>query len=255
MKISVVTVCYNSQDTIGDTLRSVATQSHGSTEHIVVDGGSRDATLEVIQTTPHRISSLTSEKDRGIYDAMNKGLARATGDVIGFLNSDDVYANADCLSRIAKVFEDADVDACYGDVLFVKRDDPDQVVRYWQAGVYRPGSIARGWMPPHPTFYVRRKLYEEVGGFDIEYRLQADFEMAIRLVQLRGIRLHYLPQTLVRMRMGGASNASVRNVIAGNLEAYRAARKHRLGVGPLFIVQKVLSRLPQFFSRPKSPVL
>lgn len=250
MKVSVITVCFNSAATIADTLRSVAEQDHADVEHIVVDGGSKDGTLEIIADTPNRIARLVSEPDRGIYDAMNKGIALATGDIVGFLNSDDVYAEAGSLAEIARAFDDPEVEACYGDVLFVAANDSSRRVRYWRAGPCGPGRIAQGWMPPHPTFYVRRCVYEASGGFDIAYRLQADFEMAIRLVEIQKLNVCYLPRTLVRMRMGGASNASIRNVIRGNLDAYRAARKHRLPVGPLFMVRKVLSRIPQFFGRP-----
>jgi glycosyltransferase involved in cell wall biosynthesis len=190
-----------------------------------------------------------SEPDRGIYDAMNKGLALATGNIVGFLNSDDVYADTDCLSAIVKAFENEETEACYGDVLFVAQNDPARTVRYWQAGAYRSGLFLHGWMPPHPTFYVLRRIYESTGGFNLDYRLQADFEMAIRLVEIRGLRMRYIPRTLVRMRMGGASNASIGNVLRGNLEAYRAARRHGLPVTPLFVLKKVLSRVPQFFAR------
>lgn len=251
MKVSVITVCFNSGRTIADTLRSVAEQSHPDIEHIVIDGGSRDATLEIIQKTPNHIAQLVSEPDRGIYDAMNKGLKMATGEIVGFLNSDDVYMNADTLAVIDRAFNDPAIEACYGDVLFVGSDDPDREVRYWQAGAYDPKRIQNGWMPPHPTFYVRRQIYEQEGGFDLSYKLQADFEMAIRLTHARGLNMHYIPHTLVRMRMGGASNASVGNVVKGNLEAYRAARRHGLPVNPLFILRKILSRVPQFFSRPQ----
>ena len=250
LTITVITVCFNSAATIADTLRSVAEQNHAAVEHIVVDGGSKDGTLEIIAGTPNRIARLVSEPDRGIYDAMNKGLAMATGDVVGFLNSDDVYADAETLSEIVRVFADPEVEACYGDVLFVAADDPACVVRYWRAGSCRPGRLAQGWMPPHPTFYVRRRAYDEHGGFDISYQLQADFEMAIRLVEIHKLNISYLPRTLVRMRMGGASNASIGNVIRGNREAYRAARKHSLPVGPLFPLKKILSRIPQFLDRP-----
>jgi len=250
MKISVITVCFNSARTIAETLLSVVEQSHPDIEHIVIDGGSRDDTLVVIAATPNRITHLVTEPDRGIYDAMNKGLALATGEIVGFLNSDDVYGDENCLADIARVFEKEDVDACYGDVQFVAADDTTRTVRYWRAGLYRPGSLERGWMPPHPTFYARRSFYQEFGGFDLGYGLQADFEMAIRLLKDGRLRMKYLPRRLVRMRMGGASNASIGNVIRGNLDAYRAVRNHHLPVGPFFIVRKVLSRLPQFFARP-----
>lgn len=251
MKISVITVCFNSARTIAETLRSVADQRHVDVEHIVIDGASRDGTLDIIAATPNRITRLISEPDRGIYDAMNKGLALASGDIVGFLNSDDVYADSACLTEIVHAFKNEAVDACYGDVQFVAADDVMRTVRYWRAGAYRPSSLMNGWMPPHPTFYARRSVYQRAGGFDLEYKLQADFEMAIRLLKDGHLRMQYLPRCLVRMRMGGASNASVGNVVRGNFEAYLAAKKHQLPVGPFFLVRKVLSRIPQFFARPE----
>lgn len=248
MKASVITVCFNSARTIADTLRSVAEQSYVDIEHIVVDGGSMDGTQEIVSRTPSRVTRFVSEADRGIYDAMNKGLTLATGDIVGFLNSDDVYADRESLADIVQAFVDPAVQACYGDILFVASDNILRTVRYWRAG--GPRRFAQGWMPPHPTFYVRRSVYEEFGGFDLDYRLGADFEMAVRLLEVRKISVRYIPHILVRMRMGGASNASIGNVIRGNIEAYRAARKHRLPVGPLFAVRKVLSRIPQLFDRP-----
>jgi glycosyltransferase involved in cell wall biosynthesis len=252
MKITVITVCFNSARTIADTLRSVAHQDYGSVEHVVVDGASQDETLAVISRTPNRVSRLISEPDRGIYDAMNKGLAMATGEVVGFLNSDDVYADSGALSKVAASLSVSSVDACYGDIVFVAADNPERMVRYWRAGEYAPGRIAKGWMPPHPTFFARRSAYELTGGFDPSYRLQGDYEMAIRLLEKQKLRVAYLPETLVRMRMGGASNSSIGNVIRGNQEAYRAAKTHGLATSPLFMVRKVLSRIPQFFVRPIS---
>jgi glycosyltransferase involved in cell wall biosynthesis len=250
MKVSVITVCFNSKKTIADTLRSVHEQSYKDIEHIVVDGASSDGTLEVIGRTPNRIARFLSEPDEGIYDAMNKGISMATGDIVGFLNSDDVYASEGSLEKIVDAFDNPNMDACYGDVLFVAADNSERIVRYWKAGPYSPGSLAKGWMPPHPTFYVRRHVYERAGGFDPAYHFQADFEMAIRLIELQKIPMRYIPNTLVRMRMGGASNASIWNVVRGNMEACYAVRKHNLPVGLLFPVRKILSRIPQFFSRP-----
>jgi glycosyltransferase involved in cell wall biosynthesis len=252
VKISVVTVCFNSQRTIADTLLSVLSQDYAEVEHIVVDGGSRDGTLEVINRTPNRITKLITEPDRGIYDAMNKGIALATGDVVGFLNSDDIYADSEALRKVAASLSVSAVDACYGDIVFVAADDPERIVRYWRPGDYAPGRVAKGWMPPHPTFFVRRSAYKLTGGFDLSYRLQGDYEMAIRLLEKQKLRLVYLPETLVRMRMGGASNSSIGNVIRGNQEAYRAAKTHGLARNPLFMVCKVLTRIPQYFARPIS---
>jgi len=250
MKITIITVCFNSAETIADTLLSVAEQDYESVEHIVIDGGSHDATLSIIEQTPNRISHLISETDHGIYDAMNKGLNLATGDVIGFLNSDDVYAHRSILSTVMALLKDSQVDACYGDIIFVEAYNPDRVVRYWKAGLYASKRVAQGWMPPHPSFFAKQSAYALSGGFDPSYQLQGDYEMAIRLLEKQKISTIYLPETLVRMRMGGASNASIRNVIKGNIEAYRAARKHGLAITPWFILSKVFSRIPQFFARP-----
>lgn len=252
MKVSVITVCFNSGKTIAETIRSVAEQSWKEIEHIVVDGGSVDGTQSVVAATPGRVARFVSEPDRGIYDAMNKGLLLATGDIVGFLNSDDVYASEDTVADIVKAFEATGAEACYGDIVFVSNQNTDAVVRYWRAGDYSPERLHSGWMPPHPTFYVRREVYAKHGGFNLDYRLQSDFDMAVRLLSGGHVRLHYIPRILVRMRMGGASNASIGNVLRGNLEAYRSAKQHGLPVGPFFPVRKILSRLPQFFSRPMS---
>ncbi len=253
MKISVITVCYNSAPTIAYTLRSVHAQTHGEIEHIVIDGGSSDDTLAVVAAEGKHVATLVSERDRGIYDAMNKGLALATGDVVGFLNSDDVFAHHDVIARIAQTMRPSDIDACYGDLVYVSQADTEKVVRYWKSREYQAGLCAKGWMPAHPTFYARRTIYQQHGEFDLSMKLQADFEMALRLLDIGGIRTQYLPEILVRMRTGGASNASLRNVLLGNFEAARACRKHGLPGGLNFIVGKMLSRLPQFLRRPLSP--
>lgn len=249
MKISIITVCYNSAATIQDTIDSIANQTYPEIEHIVVDGGSKDATMDIVRAAPH-VSKYISEPDRGIYDAMNKGIAMATGEVVGTLNSDDFYMHEKVLERVAEVFSNPGVDACYADLIYVRQNDPASVVRYWQSRPFRPGLFKRGWMPAHPTFFVRRKIYEELGGFDLEFKLQSDFELTMRYLELFRINSVYLPEILVKMRVGGASNQSVRNVIKGNIEAYKACKKNHLGVSPLFNLYKIISRLPQFFRRP-----
>ena len=249
MKISIITVCYNSAATIQDTIDSIASQTYPDIEHIVVDGGSQDTTMDMVRAAP-RVSKYISEPDRGIYDAMNKGIAMATGEIVGTLNSDDFYMHEKVLERVAEVFSNPSVDACYADLIYVRQEDPASVVRYWQSRPFRPGLFKRGWMPAHPTFFVRRKLYEELGGFDLEFKLQSDFELTMRYLELFRINSVYLPEILVKMRVGGASNQSVRNVIKGNIEAYKACKKNHLGVSPLFNLYKIISRLPQFFRRP-----
>lgn len=252
LKISVITVCFNSAETIADTLRSVASQTHAEVEHIVVDGGSSDGTLAIIDRHRERLAKIISEPDHGVYDAMNKGIMLATGDVVGFLNADDVYADATALAAIAAAFGTPGVEACYADLVYVDKQDMRKIVRYWQPGEYRYGLFRTGWMPPHPTFFVRREVFERFGMFDLQYRLQADFELAMRFLEVHRIRTAYIPRILVNMRMGGMSNNSYVNILKGNLEAYRACRKNGLPVGIFFILRKLYSRLPQFFSRPPS---
>ena len=250
MKISIITVCFNSAATIKDTLRSIAAQTHPDIEHIVIDGGSTDGTMEIVNRNRERLAHVVSEPDRGIYDAMNKGLALASGDVVGFLNADDFYATPNALQLVAAPFMDSRVEAVYADLVYVDAVDTDKVVRYWKSRDFRPGLFLNGWMPAHPTFFVRREIYERLGGFDPQFRLQADFELTMRFLEIHRICSVYLPTILVKMRMGGASNNSILNIVKGNIEAYRACKKNGLPVTWLFIVKKLLSRVPQFFAKP-----
>jgi len=250
LRVSIVTVARNAADTIADTLGSVAAQDYPHIEHIVIDGASTDGTQAIVEANRARVAQFVSEPDRGLYDAMNKGIARATGDVIGTLNADDVLAHAGVVRRIAGVFQDPAVEACYGDLVYVDRGDLNRVVRYWRSCPYRDGLFERGWLPAHPTFYVRRSVYRRCGVFDTGYRIQSDFELTLRLLAVHGVRSAYLPEILVRMRMGGTTNKRLVNVLRGNLESYRAARAHGLHVTPLFFPRKILSRLPQFVRRP-----
>jgi glycosyltransferase involved in cell wall biosynthesis len=250
MKISIITVCFNAEATLADTLDSVAAQSHHDIEHIVVDGGSTDGTVKMLESGRGSVTKWISERDRGIYDAMNKGIAMASGDVIGFLNADDVYAHKDVLQSVAQVFGEASVDAVYADLVYVEQLNLQKVIRYWKSNAFKPGLFAKGWMPAHPTFYARRQVYERCGNFDLTFKLQADFELTMRLLEICLINAVYIPDIWVRMRVGGVSNGSFRNVIRGNLEAYRACKKHALNVTPFFMVRKVLSRIPQFFMKP-----
>jgi glycosyltransferase len=223
----------------------VAGQSYADREHIIMDGGSNDGTLEILERRRDQLAVLVSEPDSGTYFGLNKGLALATGEVVGFLHGDDVYADAEVLAWIAAAFADPAVDAVYGDLLYVASNDTAHVIRYWRAGDYRPERLRWGWMPPHPTLYLRRSLYERFGVFDTRYRIAADYDLMLRmLTQLPG-RAVYLPQVLVRMRVGGVSNRSLRTVLRKSWEDYRALRAN--GVGGLgALAWKNLSKLPQF---------
>lgn len=250
MKISIITVCYNSAATIQDTITSIANQDHPDVEHIVVDGGSKDDTVAIVKSASS-VKKFISEQDNGIYDAMNKGIAMATGDVVGTLNADDFYINHTVLSQVADVFSDPSVDACYADLVYVDQKDTNKIVRYWKSRTYQHGLFKKGWMPAHPTFFVRRDVYEQWGDFNLNFPRQADFELTMRFLEIHQIKSVYIPKIWVRMRTGGASNNSIKGIVKGNLEAYRACKLHHLAVGPFFIARKILSRIPQFFCRPE----
>jgi len=249
-KITVVTVCFNSAATIGDALSAVAMQRNADYEHIVVDGASTDGTVELVRNFSPKVARLISEPDRGLYDAMNKGIAAATGDYVGFLNSDDVYANPEVLAKVAKALESGPVDAVHGDLLYVSAADTGKVIRYWKSQPYRPGAFEAGWHPAHPTLFVRTGLLRELGGFDTSFRYHADFDLMVRLFIERRISSVYLPEILVRMRTGGQSNRSIGNIVRGNRESYRIARRAGIAASPFWLARKLFYRLPQFFRRP-----
>jgi glycosyltransferase len=250
LKISIITVTYNSASTIQDTLASVAAQTHTDVEHIVIDGGSTDGTQALVQVHGGRVSRMLSEPDKGIYDAMNKGLRLVTGDYVGFLNGDDTYADPGTLARIAQAAED-NPDALYGDLVYVDPSRTNPLVRFWRAGRFARSRLRFGWMPPHPTLYVRRDLMARIGPFDAVLRIAADYEYMLRLLTLPGIRLTYIPHVLVRMRVGGASNANTRSLMRKSNEDLLALRRHRVGGWPTLFFKNV-RKLPQFFSKPRN---
>ena len=248
MKISVITATYNAGATLADCLRSVAAQTHPDVEHWVIDGGSTDGSQAIVEAHRDRLAGFVSEPDRGIYDALNKGIRHASGDAIGFLHADDVYGSDDVLAAVAEAFGDPDVDAVYGDLTYVDRDDVSKVIRYWKAGACSKERLARGWMPPHPTFYVRRSAYERYGGFDTRYRIAADYDSIVRLLFVAGLRTAYIPRVLVRMRLGGISNRSLRTITRKSREDLEIMRRHRLGHVHT-LLRKNLSKLGQFWVR------
>jgi glycosyltransferase len=216
MKISIITATFQSARTLQDTIDSVRRQTWSDIEHIIVDGGSSDDTLSIVAQHAH-LQKVSSGPDRGIYDAMNKGIGMAEGEVIGILNSDDFYADERVIQDIAERFRDPDVDAVYGDLDYIAPEDSSRVTRRWKAGSYQAGSFRWGWMPPHPAFFVRRRLYEKHGGFNLDMGTCGDYELMLRMVHRHGARLAYIPRTLVKMRAGGASNASMEARLKANL--------------------------------------
>jgi glycosyltransferase involved in cell wall biosynthesis len=251
MKISIITVSYNSAETIADTIRSVAFQTYQDIEHLVIDGRSKDATMAVVEAHRHPNLFLTSEADRGIYDAMNKGVALATGDIIGFINADDFYPSPEVLSKVATAFKASGADCCYSDLCYVQQADTSRSVRYWRSSPFRSGLFAKGWCPPHPTFFVRREVYERLGGFDLTFKIAADAELMARFLEVGRISSHYIPEVLVHMRMGGTTNRSLTNVIKQNLEIRRGFLALGLGFSWVrFLSHKLLTRGLQYVRRP-----
>jgi glycosyltransferase involved in cell wall biosynthesis len=222
-------------------------QNYKNIEHLVIDGVSTDGTLEILRSNVKHHFSLYSEPDGGIYDAMNKGISLASGDVIGFLNSDDLYADQSVISRITEVFLDSSVDACYGDLVYVTKDNKS-VVRYWKSKPFLSGDFAKGWCPAHPTFYVRRSVIERLGIFDLGYKMAQDVELMMRYLEIGKINVVYIPQVLVRMRIGGVSNRDLKNIMLQNLEVIKALKYHRLNFSLLnFLANKLIDRLAQFY--------
>lgn len=252
LTFSIITVVFNNEETIADTVRSVARQTYPNVEYLVIDGQSTDGTLTRLAECGATVTHLISEPDKGIYDAMNKGIALASGEIIGFINADDFYASSDAVAEVAAVFNDPNVDACYGDLCYVKQDDTATLVRYWQSSNFLPGSFESGWCPPHPTFFVRREVYQRFGGFDSSYKIAADFELMLRLLEAHKIRAKYIPSVLVKMRMGGTTNKNISNIVRQNKEILRALQSH--GFKPSvwrLIGSKLISRGRQFFVKPK----
>jgi glycosyltransferase len=247
MIISTITAVYNGQDSVSDALQSILAQTHCDCELIVIDGASQDGTLSILESFENRISQLVSEPDKGIYDALNKGISRANGDVIGFLHADDLLANPDVLQKISQAFQDTTVDVVYGDLVYVKKDNPNQIVRYWKSGKFSANKLRNGWMPPHPTLYLRRSLYERLGQFDTSYHIAADYDFMLRLLSLKNLNVVYIPEILVKMRLGGVSNRSFKNLILKSSEDYRALRNNQIG-GLGALILKNLSKIPQFLS-------
>lgn len=251
MKISIVTACYNSATTIRDTLRTIQMQTHQDIEHIVIDGGSTDGTLEILEQNKQHIAYLTSEPDNGLYDAMNKGISKATGDVIGLLNSDDLFANQWALSHVQEALADESVDACYGDLVYVNHDNINQVARYWKSSVYSPDLFAKGWVPAHPTFYVKKRVHEQHGMlFNVDYKLAADYDVLFRLLFSHGIKTTYIPEVMVKMRLGGATNKSLKNIVNQNKEIMRALTQYQYPYSPAaFIGNKIATRVQQYLNK------
>lgn len=245
MKISVITVVFNGEKTIRQTVESVLAQDYKDVEYIVVDGNSTDNTAKIVKSFGDRITKFVSEKDQGIYDAMNKGIQFATGEVVGLLNADDLFASPDVLSHVAAAFQRSQADAVYGDLQYFD-GETERVTRHWRAGAYRPGLFLWGWMPPHPTFFIRRSWYQKQGSFRLDMGTAADYELMLRMVHKHGAKLAYVQKVLVRMRVGGVSNVSLKNRLFANRNDARAWKINGISPYPITILLKPVRKIFQF---------
>ncbi len=247
MKFTIITVVLDNMAFIQDAIESVVCQKNTNIQYIVIDGGSNDGSLEIIKSFGDKISIVVSEPDEGIYDAMNKGLALATGDVIGFLNADDFYAHNHVIQHVAERFSAEKCDALYADLDYVSRVDKNKIVRKWRSGVYDKKRFVKGWMPPHPTFFVRKYIYQKLGGFNKQLHMAADYELMLRFCYFKNIKVAYLPEVIIKMRLGGQSNRSLKNRIKANIQDRNAWVMN--GVIPKWytLLLKPISKINQYF--------
>jgi len=245
LKISVITAVHNRVATIGEALDSVRAQTWPEVQHVVIDGASTDGTRELLEARRHEVAVLVSEPDKGIYDALNKGIALTTGDVIGLMHSDDLYADEHVLADVAAAFADPQIDAVYGDLDYVAQGDTNRVIRRWRSGEYSRALLSRGWMPPHPTLHLRRQVIEQWGGFDASFRIAADYDAILRYFGRGRIRPSYVPRVLVKMRVGGESNRSFARILLKSREDYEALRRNQVG-GLTTLAWKNFSKITQF---------
>jgi glycosyltransferase involved in cell wall biosynthesis len=247
MKVTIITVVLDNMAFIEDAINSVVNQSHANLQYIIIDGGSNDGSLDIIKSFGDKIAIVVSEPDEGIYDAMNKGLALANGDLVGFLNADDFYAHQQVLQHVADKFETNNCDVLYADLDYVSRADKNNIVRKWRSGSYKKDRFLSGWMPPHPTFFARKEVYQELGGFNKKLNMAADYELMLRFCYFNDLNVAYLPEVIIKMRLGGQSNRSLKNRIKANIQDRNAWVMN--GVKPKWytLLLKPLSKIIQYF--------
>ena len=250
MKISIITVVRNNVATINDAINSVLSQTYKNIEYIVIDGASTDGTVGVVQSYTNKIDKFITEKDHGLYDAMNKGITLATGDIIGILNSDDMYFDINVIEDIANTFLEKKTDSVFGDLHYVDKNNTNKVMRHWKTSDFKLGSFAKGWHPPHPSFFAKKEVYEKYGLFDLELSISADFDLMLRLLEKHQISSVYLPKTLVKMRTGGQSNNSIRNIITSNKSILKSFSKNKIKVNKwLYLFNRLMPKLIQVIKK------
>jgi len=246
MKISVITVTYNNQQTIEQSIQSVLNQTYKDIEYIVIDGNSTDETLKIINKYRDKIALIISEADKGMYDALNKGIMKASGDIIGFLHADDFYPSDKILEKVEHTFKVYASQSVYGDLDYVSAENPEKIIRKWKSGKFEFNELRKGWMPPHPTFFVLREVYWKYGFFNLNYKIAGDYDLMLRFLGKHKITTAYLPEVLVKMRWGGKSNKSIKNIILKSKEDYKALKNNKIG-GLYSLFMKNFRKINQFF--------
>lgn len=249
MKISIITPSYNSALTIAECITSVFNQSCPDLEHIIIDGASDDDTLQIIKSLPNRITRIVSEPDSGIYNALNKGIELAGGDIIGLLHTDDAFASDTVIEQVRELFLEKNADIVYGDLTYVSRNNGHKPLRYWESRPFHISLLSKGWMPAHPSMFIRRDVYKKYGLFDLDYLISSDYDLMLRFLKQSELRIEYLPVLITRMKTGGASNRSIRNIIRKSSEDYLIIKKHGLPHPLLVLAGKNLGKINQFFRK------
>lgn len=249
LKVSIITITYNSGATLRDTIESVVNQTYPNVEYIIVDGLSKDNTLAIVEEYKNKIAKVVSEKDHGLYDALNKGIGLATGDIIGLIHSDDFYTNPQVIERVVKTLTEQKTDGLYADLYYVDKDDTNRIFRKWKSGNYKHGMFLNGWMPPHPTFFVKRECYEKFGKFNLLFKSAADYELMLRFIHKYQIKLSYLPEFIIKMRVGGKSNVTLKNRIRANQEDRKAWKINGLKPRIYTLYAKPLRKIVQLFKK------
>lgn len=249
MRVSIITPSYNSASTIAECITSVFNQSCPDLEHIIIDGASSDDTLKIIRSTPNRITRIVSEQDSGIYNALNKGIGLAEGDIIGLLHTDDTFASDTVIEQVRKLFLEKNADIVYGDLTYVSRINGHKPVRYWKSRPFEQSLLSKGWMPAHPSVFIRKDVYKRYGLFNLNYRISSDYDLMLRLLKQSDLRVEYMPVLITKMKTGGASNRSIGNIIRKSSEDYHIIRRHRLPHPLLVLAGKNLGKINQFFRK------
>jgi len=247
MKISIITVVYNNKKTIQDAIDSIVNQTYQNIEHIIIDGASTDGTIEIIQNYGDKITKFISEPDKGIYDAMNKGIALATGDVVGILNSDDFYIDDHVIEKVVNIFQEQEVDSLFADLIFVKPHNLDKTIRYYDSSKFNPSKFAYGWMPAHPTFFVKRNIYKKYGVFKTDYKIAADYELLVRFLEKYKISYYYLRLPIIKMRIGGVSTSGIKSNYILNKEIIRACKENGIVTNWIKVLSKYPSKIMGLF--------